>query len=194
MLEYVEDPAAVLRECARVLRPGGMLLCTVPDRGSPGALAGVAARSGPRGRRWLASRRAHWPRLALYLAYLRVSRQRRRLRWWHAAGRAGGFRPPPLAGQRASRAPLRLLRLHRPGGTRRARLRHHQGATVTTAVTIDMAGGQMGGAGRYRTELDEYLERSARDDIKVIGARRRLSPAWLAAREAAARGGAAGSR
>ena len=35
-------------------------------------------------------------------------------------------------------------------------------------------------------EVRGYLERSARDDIKIIGARRRLSPAWLAAREAAA--------
>jgi SAM-dependent methyltransferase len=31
VLEYVSDPAAVLRECARVLTPGGALLCTVPD-------------------------------------------------------------------------------------------------------------------------------------------------------------------
>jgi hypothetical protein len=56
---------------------------------------------------------------------------------------------------------------------------------VTTA-TVDMAGGSIGGAARYHAEVRGYLERSARDDIKVIGARRRLSPAWLAAREAAA--------
>jgi hypothetical protein len=49
-----------------------------------------------------------------------------------------------------------------------------------------MAGGSIGGAARFHAEVREYLERSARDDIKVIGARRRLSPAWLAAREAAA--------
>ena len=41
-------------------------------------------------------------------------------------------------------------------------------------------------AGWFHAEVWGYLERSARDDIKVIGARRRLSPAWLAAREAAA--------
>jgi hypothetical protein len=57
---------------------------------------------------------------------------------------------------------------------------------VTTAVTIDIAGGQLGGAARYGTEVYGYLRRSARDDIKVIGVRRRLSPAWLAVREAAA--------
>lgn len=57
---------------------------------------------------------------------------------------------------------------------------------MTTAVTIDVAGGQMGGAGRFRTELYEYITRSARDDIKMIGTRRHLGPAWLAAREVAA--------
>ena len=53
-------------------------------------------------------------------------------------------------------------------------------------MTIDVAGGQLGGAARYRTELTGYLERHARRDVKVIGSRRRLSPAWLAAREASA--------
>ena len=55
-----------------------------------------------------------------------------------------------------------------------------------TTATVDMAGGSIGGAARLQAEVRRYLERSARDDIKVIGARRRLSPAWLAAREAAA--------
>jgi hypothetical protein len=49
-----------------------------------------------------------------------------------------------------------------------------------------MAGGPIGGAARLQAELRGYLTRSDRDDIKVIGARRRLSPVWLAAREAAA--------
>ena len=35
VLEYVGSPAAVLGECARVLRPGGVLLCTVPDLAHP---------------------------------------------------------------------------------------------------------------------------------------------------------------
>jgi hypothetical protein len=55
-----------------------------------------------------------------------------------------------------------------------------------TAVTIDIAGGQLGGAARYSTEVYNYLRRAARDDVKVIGRRRRLTPAWLAVREAAA--------
>jgi glycosyltransferase involved in cell wall biosynthesis len=57
---------------------------------------------------------------------------------------------------------------------------------VTAAVTIDLAGGDLGGAARYRDELSGYLARRARHDIRLIGAHRRLSPAWLAAREAAA--------
>jgi glycosyltransferase involved in cell wall biosynthesis len=55
-----------------------------------------------------------------------------------------------------------------------------------TAVTIDIAGGQLGGAARYGAEVYDYLRRSARDDVRVIGTRRRLTPAWLAVREAAA--------
>ena len=35
VLEYVAEPAAVLRECARVLRPGGVVLYTVPDLRHP---------------------------------------------------------------------------------------------------------------------------------------------------------------
>ena len=53
-------------------------------------------------------------------------------------------------------------------------------------VTVDIAGGNIGGAGRYRTELCGYLERRARNDIKLIGTRRHLSAAWLALREASA--------
>ncbi len=55
-----------------------------------------------------------------------------------------------------------------------------------TIATVDMAGGSIGGAARFHSEVRGYLERSARDDIKVIGARRRLSPVWLAVREAVA--------
>jgi SAM-dependent methyltransferase len=114
VLEYVPDPGAVLAECARVLRPGGVLICTVPDVTHPV--------------RWL-----EWPlrllssggttpqkttavRLRQYLAYLRASRQRRRAGWWRAAARRAGLEPVPAA--RTSRAPLRLLVFVRPGGTR----------------------------------------------------------------------------
>src|SRR5258708_5339665 len=65
------------------------------------------------------------------------------------------------------------------------------GRTSVTTATIDVAGGAMGGAGRFRVEVYKYLRQSGRDDIKVIGAQRHLGPAWIAAREAAA---ARGSR
>jgi SAM-dependent methyltransferase len=112
VLEYVRDPAAVLGECARVLLPDGVLLCTVPNVAHPA--------------RWL-----EWPlslaartrlaqiapgtphRSGQYLAYLRTSRQRRRVRWWHATGRRAGLEPVP--GWRASCGPLRLLAFTRPG-------------------------------------------------------------------------------
>lgn len=55
-----------------------------------------------------------------------------------------------------------------------------------TTVTLDLAGGQIGGAARFRAEVCRYLERSAGDDIKVIGAHRNLNAGWLAAREAVA--------
>ncbi len=57
---------------------------------------------------------------------------------------------------------------------------------MTATVTIDVAGGAMGGAQRYRRELYQYLERSPRTDVKIIGARRHLGPGWLLGREAAA--------
>ena len=115
VLEYVQDPAAVLAECARVLRPGGVLLCTVPNLAHPV--------------RWL-----EWPlaasvriplfpielersvphRLAQYLAYLRVSRQRRRIRWWRAAGLRAGLEP--VRARRTPREPLCLLAFAVPGG------------------------------------------------------------------------------
>ncbi len=56
---------------------------------------------------------------------------------------------------------------------------------MTTAVTIDVAGGRAGGAARFRTEVQDYVARCRRDDVRIIGARRRLSPAWLVGREAA---------
>ena len=55
-----------------------------------------------------------------------------------------------------------------------------------TTATVDMAGGSIGGAARFHSEVRRYLERSARDDIKIIGAQRRLSPVWLAVRETVA--------
>jgi glycosyltransferase involved in cell wall biosynthesis len=50
-------------------------------------------------------------------------------------------------------------------------------------VTIDAAGALIGGGARFRIELYRYLDRAQRGDIKLIGAGRRLGPAWLLRRE-----------
>ena len=52
-------------------------------------------------------------------------------------------------------------------------------------MIVDAAGGQIGGAARYRGELLQYLHRTRREDVRVVGAERRLTPTWLLRREAA---------
>jgi 2-polyprenyl-3-methyl-5-hydroxy-6-metoxy-1,4-benzoquinol methylase len=115
VLEYLDEPAAVMRECARVLQPGGMLLCTVPDLCHPVRwmeyLAAVVAQ-GPLGQA-LASRRPH---LGGYITYLRISRQRHSTRWWRAAAMRAGLQPSALT-LTAERAPLRLLGFAKPSST-----------------------------------------------------------------------------
>jgi SAM-dependent methyltransferase len=110
VLEYVRDPAGVLAECARVLRPGGALLCTVPSVAHPVRWAEWPLRQAARTPAGAVAGRVA-PRLAQYLAYLRASRHRRRLTWWHAAGRLAGLEPS--AGHPGGR-PLRLLSFTRP--------------------------------------------------------------------------------
>jgi hypothetical protein len=54
---------------------------------------------------------------------------------------------------------------------------------MDATVTVDVAGGPMGGAARFRVELYNYLERTGRRDVGVIGTERRLDPTWLVRRE-----------
>lgn len=56
---------------------------------------------------------------------------------------------------------------------------------MAIAVTVDVAGGPMGGAARLRTEFYRYLHRTGRQDVRIIGAQRRVGPAWLLRRELA---------
>jgi SAM-dependent methyltransferase len=113
VLEYVARPGAILAECARVLRPGGIVLCTVPDLRHPVRwlewLAEVAARL-PLIR--AAGRR--WPPLDDYLAYLRISRQRRSAGWWCAAAARAGLLTAPSPVGTAEHSALRLLMFKRP--------------------------------------------------------------------------------
>jgi SAM-dependent methyltransferase len=112
VLEYADSPVAVLGECARMLRPGGVLLCTVPDLTHPARwlewAAGLAAR--------VPSIRIAgqcWPRLGRYLAYLNISRQRHTSRWWDAAASRAGLITLPRPADDMELTPLRLLTFKR---------------------------------------------------------------------------------
>jgi len=108
VLEYVADPAAVLGECARVLRSRGVVLCTVPDCTRP-----------IRWLEWLvatATRKSQiravghrWPQLDQYLTYLRISRQRHSATWWSAVAAKAGLRTVSDPAGAVERSPLRLL-------------------------------------------------------------------------------------
>ena len=58
---------------------------------------------------------------------------------------------------------------------------------MTAAVTVDAAGAHIGGAARYLDELRGYLARTERDDVEIIGSRRRVGPGWLLRRELSSR-------
>jgi ubiquinone/menaquinone biosynthesis C-methylase UbiE len=108
VLEYVENPHAVLWECARVLRPGGILVCTVPDPAHPVRwlewVIGLSA-DAPR----IAAAANSWPRLGNYLAYLRISRNRHSAGWWTAAAAQCHLQDISSPTDDVGHAPLRLL-------------------------------------------------------------------------------------
>jgi 2-polyprenyl-3-methyl-5-hydroxy-6-metoxy-1,4-benzoquinol methylase len=115
VLEYVDDPARVLSECARVVRPGSMVLCTVPDPRHP--IRWLEWLACPAARLQLARAASrHWPRLDDYLTYLRISRQRYPAHRWRAIAEEVGLWPAyPL--DAGSWSPLRLQVFRRPDET-----------------------------------------------------------------------------
>ena len=110
------------------------------QRGPSGALAGMAAVPGRADRLADRTRPDHGEARRAgpgsYLAYLRTSRQRRRVRWWLAAARQAGCRPVRRrvgATAREHRAPGRTARaaaparLYPPGGSTGRQAQHHRG-------------------------------------------------------------------
>ncbi len=111
VLEYVAGPAAMLRECARVLRPGGVVLYTVPDLRHPVRWAEWLAQRLARVMRAPSGggRRSRWHG---YHAYLRASQQRHRARWWLAASGTVGLHHVPFPADGGQPA-LRLMAFRR---------------------------------------------------------------------------------
>ncbi|MGH3276472.1 MAG: class I SAM-dependent methyltransferase [Streptosporangiaceae bacterium] len=118
VLEYTDSPGAVLVECARVLRPGGVMLCTVPDLTHPvrwlEGFARLAARAP-----WVRNAGQQWPRLDRYLTYLSISRQRRTAGWWKSAAARAGLITIPRSIDETEHSPLRLFTFQRPTGARK---------------------------------------------------------------------------
>ena len=70
VLEYLDDPSASLGAVARLLRPGGTLILSAPNRNSglrraQAALRAIAAKSGSKAFPYLASSRNAWSRQEL---------------------------------------------------------------------------------------------------------------------------------
>lgn len=120
VLEYVDSPAAVLGECARVLRPGGVMLCTVPNLAHPVRWLEWAARAIARLSAVQATGKT-WSRLDRHLTYLRISRQRHSAGWWRAVAAQAGLVAVSCPPGAAKRSPLRLLTFQRPSSHRAAR-------------------------------------------------------------------------
>jgi 2-polyprenyl-3-methyl-5-hydroxy-6-metoxy-1,4-benzoquinol methylase len=113
VLEYVDSPCLVLHECARVLRPGGALLFTVPDAAHPVRWLESAARAVIR----VPLIRAvvgGWPRADQYLSYLEISCQRHPAGWWDAMAAQAGLISLNRLKDKAEHSPLRLFIVQRP--------------------------------------------------------------------------------
>jgi ubiquinone/menaquinone biosynthesis C-methylase UbiE len=108
VLEYVSDVNMVLAECQRALKPGGLLLATVPDSHKlirrlenflrPAAILAVRM-----------SILDRIPILLSYTTYLKCSRNRMPLDEWFAIGKQAGFEVVEEIRSRASKTALIFL-------------------------------------------------------------------------------------
>jgi ubiquinone/menaquinone biosynthesis C-methylase UbiE len=116
VLEYVDDPCAIISECARVIQPGGVVLCTVPNTRHPIRWLERAARTAmlPSFAGAMVSRQSS---MSAYITYLRLSRQRRSAAWWCTAGAQAGLYLLPSGISANEHLPLRLLTFKRSAGT-----------------------------------------------------------------------------
>lgn len=113
VLEYVEQPSAVLGDCVRTLRPGGFIMFTVPNLAHP-----------VRWLEWLlvlsvrlplaAGAARHSPKLQDYLTYLEISRQRHLARWWRSAAEHYGVHTIVHPGGDQRHSPLRMFSFQLP--------------------------------------------------------------------------------
>lgn len=113
LLEYTDDPVCVLGECARVLSPGGFVVCTVPNTRHPirwfENVSELAMRPTP-----IAAAISRQARLRGYKLYLQISRQRHSLEWWNGAARNAGLYISNSPSVARNQSPLHLLMLQRP--------------------------------------------------------------------------------
>lgn len=91
VFEYLGDLAPALAELSRVLRPGGVLLFSVPNPCSRIRKAEACLRHILPGRSALQSR--GFPRISAYAVYLRLSRNRFTGERWKAVLALAGLRP-----------------------------------------------------------------------------------------------------
>jgi ubiquinone/menaquinone biosynthesis C-methylase UbiE len=90
VLEYLPDVSGVLTECQRVLKPGGILVATVPNpRTLTRKLERLVRPAATRLNRLPGLNRI--PKFRSYATYLKCSRNRMSLNEWRAAGRQAHF-------------------------------------------------------------------------------------------------------
>ena len=133
LLEHVREPAVVLGECARVLRPGGVMLYTVPDLRHPLPWAEWCAQHLARRE---PSGNSVQPARHPYRAYLSASRRRHRLQWWLGVAASVSLHPVRCLGS-AGHPTSRLLVFRRTDQTGRP--------VMAAAVIVGAAEPQMGG-------------------------------------------------